>query len=320
MIPVNTNFPDRIGAALTATFPEIGPVDSVSVLKDGFRNVVTETPAGQIFKIAKSWEASATFSKEVQYLPALAERITVEIPVPRWHVSRSREFPFGAIGYPKLPGAPLTSEILTPATRNTLAREIGTLAASLHDTPPEATGASSLPGPEAHWYEQRRVRDAILPLLRDELTKPEYDVVARWWNTFLGDRRMRAFTPVVVHGDLEPGNILVSGEPKQVTGVVDFEGLAVGDPAQDLAAQLHLGRDFALAVVDHYHAAGGILDADFEYRVQRLWELRGFDGMRLAIHNESQREFDRSLARLRQGPLLHDTTRRETIVWPPLRD
>lgn len=317
---MNTNYPDRIGEALGETFPELEPILSVTVLKDGFRNVVVETPGGQVFKIARSWEASATFAKEVQCLPELGDHLPVMIPNPLWHASRSRQFPFGVVGYPKLPGTPLASDTLTAGDRMRLALAIGTFLATLHGITPDGPLASSLPHPDTRWYELGKTRDIILPLLRDELSGPDFGAAANWWDTFLSDPRMRACAPVIQHGNLEPDNVLLSEDSREMSGVVDFESLAIDDPALDIAAQLHLGRDFALAVLDQYQAAGGILDENVEYRVQRFWELRGFAGMRLAIHFENQRAFDRALDRLRRGPILNATTRRETSIWPQPQD
>src|SRR5438552_3466664 len=51
------------------------------------------------------------------------------------------------------------------------------------------------------------------------------------WEVALGEPVWQG-PPVWIHGDLAPGNLLV--QQGRLSGVVDFGGLAVGDPACDL--------------------------------------------------------------------------------------
>jgi aminoglycoside phosphotransferase (APT) family kinase protein len=62
--------------------------------------------------------------------------------------------------------------------------------------------------------------------------------------------------PVWVHGDLSPGNLLL--QDGWLTGVVDFGGLGVGDPACDLIAAWNLLPAGTRRV---FHAELGVDDA-----------------------------------------------------------
>ncbi|MEA5364348.1 phosphotransferase [Amycolatopsis sp., V23-08] len=61
-------------------------------------------------------------------------------------------------------------------------------------------------------------------------------------------------TPVLVHFDLWPGNILVDGE--HVSGIIDAERAFWGDPVAEFVS-LTLFRDLDQELVDAYRAAGG---------------------------------------------------------------
>ena len=78
----------------------------------------------------------------------------------------------------------------------------------------------------------------------------------------------------------------------------------MGDPARDFSTQLHLGVPFADRVIGAYRAAGGQLDAGFEHRLRRHWELREFDGIRFAARQADAAEFEDGVRKLRQGPFL----------------
>ena len=306
-----------IASALSMVFPELGAITSIAVLGEGFRSLVVETPHGDVFKVAKNWEAAAGYAKEAQLLPLIRETLSIEIPFPIWHAGTSNHFPFGVLGYPKVPGVPLNKYLLSPDVRSQVARDVANFLLSIHNVQLDPGATAMLPGPAMQRFELHSLRNTVLPVLRELLQPAEYRVIDKWWNSFLADTRLRDFTPALQHGDLWYENILVDATHTRLTGVIDFENLALGDPAQDFATQLHLGRDFAVAVLDHYQAAGGILDEGLRSRMQRLWELREFTGMRLAIHFEDQPEFDDALQKLRNGPILNMTTRRETAIWQP---
>lgn len=87
--------------------------------------------------------------------------------------------------------------------------------------------------------------------------------VTRLWDECLvsGDGEVR---PVVVHGDLIPGNLLVADA--RLTAVVDWGALGAGDPAQDLVP--------AWAVLDSAGAAAFCEDLDVD---EPTWlRARGF--------------------------------------------
>lgn len=46
------------------------------------------------------------------------------------------------------------------------------------------------------------------------------------------------------HGDFGPGNILYNPEAQTISGVIDFDGMGLGDPVLDIAAASCYGEDF----------------------------------------------------------------------------
>ena len=124
----------------------------------------------------------------------------------------------------------------------------------------------------------KEVQSKVLPYLGMVLSKEEYDSASRWLEDLLVDERLQEYEPVLVHGDPFHGNILVNEEASTVTGVVDFENSTLGDPAQDLAVQYHMGSTFAQAVFDAYQEIGDGFSESFEHRIRQLWILREFGG------------------------------------------
>lgn len=296
---------ESLRSSLRGLFPDLGSVSSICELGRGFSSLVVETDTGVVFKIARNREAARGHSKEVRLLPRLRGALPVPVPDPRWHTGPSEALPFGAIGYRKLPGVPLHPKQLDTTTKTRkVAWRLGTFLHALHSFPPSELCAVQLPRPDAFRCELELMRSDVLPALRGALTRQEYLTIVRWWDTFLRDSRMERFRPVLRHGDFWYENILVDPVTLDVTGVVDFEESALGDAAQDFATLIYHGEEFVKEAVEAYRAAGGDPGEDFHHRVQRYWELRDFGGVRWAVRFHDDAEFDDSIRKLRQGPIL----------------
>ena|SRR5947208_12200911 len=62
--------------------------------------------------------------------------------------------------------------------------------------------------------------------------------VTRHFETFLGDPAHFLATPVLKHGDFGTTNILVDLPGRVISGILDFGGAGLGDPAYDFAGLL----------------------------------------------------------------------------------
>lgn len=297
--------PSRIGEALRETFPDLGTIVPLRIIGSGFRSTAVETAGGVVFRIAKNRESAEGHAKEVRLLPQLQNRLPVAVPLPTWYAQQSPHFPFGLTGYVRLEGIPFLPALLPRADVRQIASDIASSLLALHRFPMDE--APGLPRHSDRWTELQALRETLLPPLRDALTPAEYHAVARWWDSFLTDKTMREYTPVLQHGDLWYENILVDDSLRGVTGILDWEHAAVGDPAQDFATQLHLGEPFARMVVESYMRAGGALDPGFEHRMPRLWQLREFGGIGFAVRFDDPIELEESIAKLRRGPVLNSS-------------
>lgn len=296
----------QTGYALAQVFPDLGTVAPLRVLGEGFRSTVVETARGSVFRIGRNRAAAEGYAREVRLLPRLQGVVPAAVPDPRWHSHPSVHFPFGIMGYPRLQGTSLLPEILSHANVTQLASDVAAFLLALHRFPVEEAEALGLQTAADSGIALEALRDDVLPPLRDVLTGKEHQTVARWWDSFLADERIRDYTPVLRHGDLWYEHILVDGALPKVVGVVDFEDASVGDPAQDFATQIHLGEEFAARVIDSYRAAGGILNQSFHHRVRRLWELREFGGIQFAVRFDDPAELADSVRKLRSGPILSE--------------
>lgn len=296
---------DKIVQGLRRAFPAVQPLSPLGLLGEGFGSWVVETPGGVVFRVAKVAEAGEAYAREVRLLPVLQTHLPVAIPQPRWYLPRTDAFPYGVIGYPRLPGSPPDPAFLRKLAVSGPADAIGEILHTLHTVPLQGELADLLPG--APSFRDRRAGwqalwDQTREALRQALAKGEYHRVEDWWQGFLSDNRMAAFPAVLTHGDFWFENLLVEGG--RVVGLLDFQEAGVDDPVRDFVPQLYLGERWMRRVLEHYQKVGGTVDEGFEHRLRNLWALREFGGVDYALRYNDREEFNDSIEKIRKGPIL----------------
>ncbi|WP_256640748.1 aminoglycoside phosphotransferase family protein [Streptomyces murinus] len=192
--------------------------------------------------------ADALLLKEHTWLPVLAPRLPLPVPVPQRLGAPSAGFPRPWIVTTWVPGAPGD---LAPATRGREAA--GALAGfltALHRPAPDDAPAGRERGgplaPLAGQFERGLASAVELGLLPDPETVRAMRAI--WADAVAAP--VWSGPAVWLHGDLHPANVLTAGGT--FCGVIDFGDLCAGDPACDLAAAWTLLPDGAL---DHFHTA-----------------------------------------------------------------
>ncbi|MFJ2391598.1 phosphotransferase [Streptomyces sp. NPDC087843] len=189
--------------------------------------------------------ADALLRKEHAWLPDLAPRLPLPVPVPQRLGEPSERFPRPWIVTTWVPGDPADR---APATRAAEAADaLAAFLTALHrPAPAGAPAGRDRGGPLAECAEgfARQLAaatglglipdpDAVRAVWEDAATAPEWAGPALW-----------------LHGDLHPANVLT--EEGAFCGVIDFGDLFAGDPAFDLAAAWILLPDGA---ADRFHGA-----------------------------------------------------------------
>ena len=189
--------------------------------------------------------ADALLRKEHAWLPDLAPRLPLPVPVPQRLGEPSERFPRPWIVTTWVPGSPADR---APATR--AAEAAGTLAAfltALHrpapDGAPFGRGRGAPLADRAEQFAEQLASAIELGLL------PEPDAVRAVWEDAVAAPEW-AGPALWLHGDLHPANVLTADGT--FCGVIDFGDLCAGDPACDLAACWILLPDGA---ADHFHDA-----------------------------------------------------------------
>lgn len=175
--------------------------------------------------------ADAQADRDARWLPVLEPHLPLDLPVPVALGEPGEGYPWRWSVVPWLDGHAAEPHRLDLPTA---ARDLAALVRALHAVPTD--GAPVKTGTDRGVPLRRldaRIR-AVIHELRQEL---DAVTVARAWAEAV-DADDWAGDPVLIHGDLQPGNLVA--HDRRLAAVIDFGGLGLGDPAPDLAPAWNL--------------------------------------------------------------------------------
>jgi aminoglycoside phosphotransferase (APT) family kinase protein len=243
--------------------------------------------------------ADALLRKEHAWLPALAPRLPLRVPVPQRLGEPSARFPRTWLVTTWVPGEPADRAPVTRAAE--AADALAAFLTALHrPAPDEAPAGRGRGGPLADTagyldrelasaVERGLVRDpdAVRAVWADAAAAPEWPGPRLW-----------------LHGDLHAANVVTADGT--LSGVIDFGDLFAGDPAVDLAAAWTLLPDGA---ADRFHRAYRPTPDAATLRRARGWAvLRALGG----IHVGDAGVHGRPGGKATWGPPAHAALRRLT--------
>jgi aminoglycoside phosphotransferase (APT) family kinase protein len=213
-----------VAALLAAQHPDLARLP-LSLLDEGWDNVMFRLGDGLVVRMPRRAASVAMLDREQDWLPVLADSLPLPVPAP---VRRGRP---GA-GYPwpwsVVPWIDGESADLAPPLASE-ARALGRFLTALHRPAPPGVPRNPVRGvPLSMRREMVEARAARIAAATDVLTP----ALGHLWEETLAvpiDEEDRW-----LHGDLHARNVLVS--QGRLSGVIDWSDIASGDRATDLAA------------------------------------------------------------------------------------
>jgi aminoglycoside phosphotransferase (APT) family kinase protein len=219
--------------------PEYAALDLRPLIAAGSSNRLFRLGPDLLVRLPRQPGGSATIEKEARWLPLVAASLTA--PVPELVAVGEPDD-----GYPErwavttwLEGrrADVTRSGVGSDPRTGLAEDLATFVGQLRAVPvPEHAQAD----PSLRWYRggplhalNEDLRGALEQCQRIEGCDIDPDAVLDVWQQALEAERGAPSAEQWLHSDLLAENLLVNGQ-QRLRGVLDFGGLAVGDPCVDL--------------------------------------------------------------------------------------
>lgn len=292
--------PEKIITALRDSFPDLADYartycNEIELLGSGFGSQVVLFESTYIFRIAKHPQAMQGHLLERQILPRIAADLPIRIPEPIWQQQTNEHFPFGVSGYRYIPGIPFSPDHINRMDHQSIAQQLAEFLLALHQIPLAQVQDCGLRDAGLSGL----LSDEIIAALAFALDKAEQNKLVSWWEAGL-ETVIDQFTPRLLHGDFWYENMILDENLKSLVGVVDFESMAIGDIAHDLAPLEYLGEEFTNLVVTAYRELGGTVENNLILRMQRALLLREFNGLVYAVQYPESLELADSLTKIRR--------------------
>jgi aminoglycoside phosphotransferase (APT) family kinase protein len=221
--------PDLARKIIAEQFPEYAHLPVVSVEKQGHDNRTYRLGDDMLIRMPTAKEYALKVSKEQELLPILAPYLNISIPVPIKMGVPSKDYPYQFSIYKWLEG---TSINLLSLDNKAMERLAFDLAKFLKDLQNITDVNGPKPGQHNWWrgdhisvYDQgarRQIAELADVIDSDKAMNLWERACATKWNK----------PPIWIHGDLAIGNMLIKDD--KLSAIIDFGGMAVGDPACDL--------------------------------------------------------------------------------------
>lgn len=226
--------PDLVRRLLVAQFPQWSGLAIKRVVSAGTDNALYRLGDDMVVRLPRTQSATGQVDKERTWLPALALHLPLEIPAPLATGAPGEGFPWNWAVHRWIVGENATLDRLSDPVQS--ATTLASFVKALHHID---TGGGPVSG-RHNFYR------GVPLVMRDEPTRTSIDalrgvidtgVATRAWEQAL-QAPVWSGAPVWVHGDLQSGNLLA--RHGEITAVIDFGGLGVGDPAVDLIVAWNL--------------------------------------------------------------------------------
>ncbi len=249
-----------------------------------------------IFRFPRYADGVASILKEIRVLSRIQGCTTLPIPNPIYSSQETDRVGEVFMGYPCLPGETLWQPVLTQIDDERIIARWGEQLAGflreLHAIPAQTIG-DNLPLQDglAEWENlYADIRKHLFAFMRPEAR----DEVSFHFEDFFKNPALHSYQPTLRHGDFGFGNILYDPQTMNISGVIDFGFVGLGDPAIDLASASVLGEKIFKRICQAYPNSHSLLD--------RAWFYRGTYALQEALHGlrkDDQEAFESGIEQYR---------------------
>lgn len=223
-----------------------------------FNSILFVEEAGEtqplVFRFPRVEAALKDLPGEIHLLTGLQGYTTLPIPNPIFVGPDNETMGKAFMGYRMLPGEPLWEKKVKAITENAkvkhLAWQLALFLKELHKLDTSAIGLQlEIDDSRRSWSEMYAdFKTHLFTYMR----KDAREWVTQNFDTFLNDPTNFAYKPSLAHSDFGGSNILFDESSWTVTGVIDWAGIKLCDPAIDVAAIMNMGKPFFTQMLKTY--------------------------------------------------------------------
>ncbi|NYV68349.1 aminoglycoside phosphotransferase family protein [Bacillus sp. Gen3] len=202
-----------------------------------------------VFRFPKYKNGIIQLRRETEILKYIKDIVSTPIPNPIYESFGEFEPGKAFTGYILIDGVPLWKESLigikSVEMMKGLAVQLVSFLVELHSISGEKVRRDlnlKVRNPREEMYKlYDKIQTKLFPYIREDAQKE----VSQSFETFLEGKSFSNLDITLIHGDFGASNILWNPETSRISGIIDFGGSGLGDPAYDFAGILSsYGREF----------------------------------------------------------------------------
>jgi aminoglycoside 2''-phosphotransferase len=198
-----------------------------------------------VFRFPKYQKGIDSLKRETEILGAITNTVSIPIPNPIYQSFEEWEAGKVFVGYELIQGSPLWKasfgSIDNEEILNRIASQLVNFLIEIH-----SISKNILPLEETNPREQmvnlyQKIQNKLYPFMTVKAQRQ----ISHSFETFLHSETCLNLNPTLVHGDFGATNILWNSDTCNISGIIDFGGSGIGDPAYDFAGILSsYGEEF----------------------------------------------------------------------------
>ncbi|MBT2682280.1 aminoglycoside phosphotransferase family protein [Bacillus sp. ISL-37] len=224
----------------------------------GQNNDVIIVNESLVFRFPKYKQGIMQLRRETEILKYIKDIVTMPIPIPIYEAFDELEPGKVFTGYRLIEGNPLWRksflEIKSDEQLRGLASQLVSFLAAMHSISEEDLAGRELQLEARHPREEmsalyEKIQHKLFPFM----SKNFQISVSESFEDFLKGEALSNVDLALIHGDFGASNILWNSVTCEISGIIDFGGSGIGDPAYDFAGLLSsFGEDFFNRCIDQY--------------------------------------------------------------------
>ena len=225
---------DEVIAIISDQFPQLNP-QKVKLLGVGSDNIAYLINDELVFRFSRSSGAASFLKNEHSILPLIAPKLRLAIPIPLWFGQPTEIYPMPFSGYRIIEGIKATHVNFSVADRLKFVEPLASFLSALHSTPLTDEMKVQLPDDSLWWIKIEQFVDDVRKGLAELASLGLFEINKRLneINDAVENIRFQKKS-MLVHGDLYISHMIVNKD-HQLTGVIDWGHIHLGDHAEDLA-------------------------------------------------------------------------------------
>lgn len=192
-----------------------------------------------VFRFPKYKQGIIQLRKETEILKYIKDLVKVPIPIPIYEAFDEPEPGKVFTGYRLIEGNPLwRNSLLEIKNDEQIASQLVSFLSAMHSISGDLA-SRELPLEARHPREEmsdlfEKIQRKLFPFMRKE----SQISVTESFEDFLGGEALSKVNLALIHGDFGASNILWDSGRAEISGIIDFGGSGIGDPAYDFAGLL----------------------------------------------------------------------------------